>query len=156
VRKKIWFAPSIPPAPSVVLARRAFLEPSDTPHGRAKPMKVQPYLSFDAKEAIEFYKTTIGADAVMLMRSSESSDPLPPSASSENKILHASPRIGETEVMASNGHCGGAPALRGIALSLAMLSESEANHVFNALAEGGEVPMPIGQSAEDMIARRQA
>ena len=69
-------------------------------------MKVQPYLFFNGRceEAVEFYKKTLGAEVLMLMRFSESPDAPPPGMVPpdwENKIMHSCLRVGETEIMAS-------------------------------------------------------
>ena len=114
-------------------------------------MKVQPYLFFDGRceEAIDFYKRALGAEVLMLMRFNESPDPPPPgmvAPGSENKIMHACMRIGETEVMASDGRAMGKPEFKGVTLSLSASSEAEADRLFNALAEGGQVQMPIGKT----------
>jgi PhnB protein len=114
-------------------------------------MKVQPYLFFDGRceEAIEFYKKALGAEVLMLMRFSDSPDPPPPGMvppGSENKIVHSAMRIGETEVMASDGHCMGKAAFQGVSLSVSASSEAEADRLFNALAEGGQVQMPMGKT----------
>ena len=82
-------------------------------------MQVQPYLFFDGRceEAVEFYKSKLGAKVEMLMRfkdSPESPQPgmVPPG--SENKVMHTSFRIGDTTVMASDGRCMGKPSFRGL------------------------------------------
>ena len=114
-------------------------------------MKVQSYLFFDGhcEEAIEFYRQALGAEVLMLMRFNESPDPPPPgmvAPGSENKIMHACMRIGETEVMASDGRSMGKPVFQGVSLSLDVPSEAEADRLFNALGEGGQVQMPIGKT----------
>jgi PhnB protein len=114
-------------------------------------MKVQPYLFFDGRceEAIEFYKKALGAEVLMLMRFSDSPDPPPPGMvppGSENKIMHSARRIGETEVMASDGRCMGKPTFQGVSLSLSASNEAEADRLFNALGDGGQVQMPIGKT----------
>ncbi len=114
-------------------------------------MKVQPYLFFDGRceEAIDFYKRVLGAEVLMVMRFSDAPDPPPPGAiapGSENKIMHACLRIGDTEVFASDGRCMGKPTFQGISLSLSAPSEGEADRLFSALAEGGQVQMPIGKT----------
>jgi PhnB protein len=114
-------------------------------------MKVQPYLFFDGRceEAIDFYKSALGAELVFMMRFSDSPDPPPPGMvppGSEDKIMHSAMRIGETEVMASDGRCMGKPTFQGVSLSLSASSEAEADRLFNALAEGGQVQMPIGKT----------
>src|SRR5712671_7105406 len=78
---------------------------NDQPFCKGADMLVQPYLSFDGRceEAIEFYRKALGAETTMLMRFNESPEPPPPGMvppGSENKIMHASLRIGDTTVMA--------------------------------------------------------
>ena len=114
-------------------------------------MQVKPYLSFDGRceEALEFYKRTLGAEALMLMRFRESPDPLPPGMvppGAEDKVMHCSFKIGETEVMASDGRCGGRPSFQGMSLSLAVPDAAEADRVFAALGEGGQVQMPLDKT----------
>jgi PhnB protein len=60
--------------------------------------------------------------------------------------MYASVRIGETEVMASDGRCMGKPEFKGVSLSLEVPSEVEANRLFNALGERGQVLMPFGKT----------
>ena len=78
-------------------------------------VSVQPYLFFDGKceEALEFYKGAIGAKVEMLMRFKESPDPgqMPPD--SADKVMHAAFRVGDTQVLASDGHCAGKPSFQG-------------------------------------------
>ncbi len=115
-------------------------------------MQVQPYLFFDgrAEEAIEFYKKALGAEVNMLMRwkdmPEKPKDPgmVPPG--SENKIMHASLRIGEATVMASDGQCKGKPSFQGFALTLNAANETEADRLFGALSDGGQVQMPMGKT----------
>jgi PhnB protein len=111
-------------------------------------LHVEPYLFFDGRceEAIEFYRKALGAEVDMLMRFKDSPEPhqpgmIPPS--SENKVMHANLRIGDTSVMASDGRCGGKPHFDGFALSLRVATETEADRVFAALADGGKVQMPL-------------
>ena len=114
-------------------------------------MHVQPYLFFDgrAEEAINFYKKAIGAEVQMLMRFKESPEPPPPGMvppGSENKIMHASLKIGDTQVMASDGHCQAKPSFEGFSLSLNARDEAEADRMFAALADGGKVEMPLAKT----------
>ncbi len=113
-------------------------------------MKVQPYLFFNGKceEAIEFYRRSLGAELEMLMRYRESPEPPPPGmlpAGYEDKIMHASLRVGETVVMASDG-CGGPVAFDGFSLSIDAKDAATADRLFGALADGGEVRMPLAKT----------
>lgn len=114
-------------------------------------MIVQPYLFFDGRceEAIDFYRSKLGAKVDMMMRFSDSPQPPPPGMvppGSENKIMHASFRIGETEVMASDGSCLGKPSFQGFSLSITAPTVPEAERLFAALSEGGQVQMPMGKT----------
>jgi len=111
-------------------------------------MQVQPYLFFDGRceEAVGFYRKALGAEVTMLMRFKDSPEPpqpgmVPPGA--ENKVMHASFRIGDTTVMASDGRCLGRPSFQGFSLSLTASNETEADRLFAALGDGGQVQMPL-------------
>jgi PhnB protein len=114
-------------------------------------MQVQPYLFFDGRceEAIEFYKSKLGAKVEMLMRFKDSPEPaqpgmVPPGA--ENKVMHSSFRIGDTVEMASDGRCMGKPSFQGFSLSLTAPDEAEAERLFATLGEGGQVQMPMAKT----------
>jgi PhnB protein len=114
-------------------------------------MLIQPYLFFDGRceEAVEFYKKTLGAKVEMLMRFSESPDPPAPGMvppGSENKVMHCHLRIGDSAILASDGHCQGKAAFQGFSLSITIPSEAEADRIFNALVEGGQVQMPLSKT----------
>jgi PhnB protein len=114
-------------------------------------MQVQAYLFFDGRceEAVEFYKEALGAKVEMLMRFKESPEPPPPGMippGAENKIMHTCFRVGDTAVMASDGGCAGKASFQGFSLSLAVPNAAEADRLFAALADGGQVQMPIGKT----------
>ena len=111
---------------------------------------VQPYLCFEGRceEAVEFYRHAVGAQVAFQMRYSESPEPPPPGCAPQDpsKIMHVQFQIGETTVMASDGRCSGNPKFAGFSLSISVATEAEADHAFNALAEGGQVEMPLGRT----------
>jgi PhnB protein len=114
-------------------------------------MQIQAYLFFNGRceEAIQFYQQVFGAEVAMLMRHRESPEPPPPGMlppGSGEKIMHATLRIGSSEVMFSDGMCSGAPDFRGFSLSVSLPDAAAADHVFAALAEGGKVQMPMGKT----------
>jgi PhnB protein len=108
-------------------------------------MQVQPYLFFEGRcqEALDFYRRALGAEITAMMRYKESPDPGMVQPGTEDKVMHASFKVGETTVLASDGRCGGRPSFQGFALSLTTGSESEANRLFGALVDGGQVIMPL-------------
>lgn len=111
---------------------------------------IQPYLFFGGRceEALEFYRSTLGAEVGMLLRHKDSPEPPPPGMlppGFENKIMHATFHIGGTTLMASDG-CQQGSSFGGFALSLSLPTEAEANRAFTALANGGQVTMPLAQT----------
>ncbi|HMA14777.1 MAG: VOC family protein [Bacteroidota bacterium] len=111
-------------------------------------MQIEPYLFFDgrAEEAAEFYKRSLGAEVEMLMRFKESPEPASIPPGGEDKVMHMSLMIGGARVMGSDGHCQGAPKFAGMSLSLTVGNEAESQKVFAALADGGEVQMPLSKT----------
>src|SRR3982751_4476400 len=85
-------------------------------------MLVQPYLFFDGRceEALDFYTSALGAEVTMVIRYQEAPDPPPPGMippGSEGKIMHASFRLGDPAVTASDGRCGGHLVLKDFSFS---------------------------------------
>jgi PhnB protein len=108
-------------------------------------MQVQPYLCYEGRceEALAFYRGALGAEVTMLMRFKDSPDPAMVSPGAEDKVMHASFRVGETTVLASDGQCLGRPSFQGFSLSLTVPNEAEAERLFGALGDGGQVQMPM-------------
>ena len=114
-------------------------------------MQIQPYLFFDGRceEALEFYRRTLGAKVEMLLRIKESPEPPAPGMvppGSEDKVMHASFRVGETALLASDGRCQGRPSFQGFALSLTVAEVAEAERLFAALSDGGQVQTPLAET----------
>jgi PhnB protein len=108
---------------------------------------IQPYLFFGGRceEALEFYKSAIGAKVDMVMHHKDSPDKPPPGMLQpdwENKVMHASFHVGESLIMASDG-CGDTSKFAGFSLSLSLPTEADAQRVYAALSEGGKVVMPL-------------
>ena len=79
----------------------------------------------------------------MLSRFKDAPQPGMAQPGTEDKVMHASFRIGETILMASDGRCEGEPRFDGFSLSIVVPDEEKAESVFNALADGGKVTMPL-------------
>ena len=108
-------------------------------------MQVQPYLFFNGRceEAIAFYRRVLGAEVTMLMRFRDSPDKSMVQPATEDKVMHASLKIGDATVLASDGQCGGELNFQGFAMSITPSTETEAERLFAALSEGGQVQMPL-------------
>jgi PhnB protein len=111
-------------------------------------MQVQPYLDFDGRcdEALEFYKKAVGAQVGMLMRFKEAPDKSMISPGIEEKVMHSAVQVGDSTVRMSDGRCTGKPNFHGIALTILAKTEAEADKLFNGLAEGGKVTMPLAKT----------
>ena len=110
---------------------------------------VQPYLFFEGRceEALEFYRKALDAEVTALIRFKENPDPsMRMPGIDQNKVMHANFRVGETQVMASDGRCEGKLSFQGFALSLSVPTEAEAGQRFAALADGGQVQMPLNKT----------
>jgi PhnB protein len=114
-------------------------------------MPIQPYLFFDGRceEAINFYRNNLGAEVTMLMRFKDSPEPPQPGSCGPNdgdKVMHASLRVGDTTILASDGRCEGRPTFQGFALSFTVPNEAQADRLFNALSAGGQIQMPLAKT----------
>ena len=109
-------------------------------------MKVQAYIAFGGRceEAMAFYKMCMGAQVTTLLRWKESPDAAmkaPPGY--EEKIMNASFRIGETELMADDGTGETQVEFKGMTLAIEVADDAEAQRVFAALGQGGNIKMPL-------------
>jgi len=109
-------------------------------------MPIQSYLFFNGRceEAIEFYRKALGAEVQMMMRFKESPDQSMVQPGTAEKIMHSALKIGDTMVLASDGMCSDQPAkFEGFSLAFMVADEAEANRRFTAIADGGQVRMPL-------------
>lgn len=114
-------------------------------------MRVEPYLFFEGRceEAIDFYRKALGVEVTMLMRFKDSPEPPAPGMcppGSQDKVMHANLRIGDTMVMVSDGRCQGKAGFQGFALSLAVPDDAAIERAFTALADGGQVQVPLAKT----------
>jgi PhnB protein len=114
-------------------------------------MNVQPYLFFNgrADEALAFYTQALDTRPDTVLRYRDAPDPPPPGMlppGSEDKLMHAEFKVGDTTVMLSDGMCAGTPRFEGFSLALACDTEDAARRRFDALGAGGEVTMPLNKT----------
>lgn len=104
---------------------------------------VQPYLFFEGRceEAIEFYRKALDAKVERVMRYKEA--PPSPHKMPPEKVMHAAFKVGDTQVLASDGNCSGKPSFQGISLTVSARDDAHAKRMFDALAEGGKVTQPL-------------
>ncbi len=111
---------------------------------------ITPYLFFGGRceEAIDFYRTALGARVEFKLLFKDSPEPLPPGVLQpgfEHKVMHATLSIGNTKIMATDG-CNDKSQLSGFSLALSFPTAAETDPVFDALAKGGHVQMPLGKT----------
>jgi PhnB protein len=111
-------------------------------------MQIEPYLFFEGRteEALEFYKSRLGAKVEFLMRYKDNPDPKYNPPNSGEKVMHSCFRIGDTQVMASDGNCTGKPSFQGFSLTFNAADEADAKRRFDSLAEGGQVNLPLSET----------
>lgn len=110
-------------------------------------LSITPYLFFAGRceEALDYYQSAIDANVEMKMRFNESPTKLPDGVLQEgfeSKIMHATVRIGETTLMASDG-CDDKTRFEGFRLTLVPDNQADAIRYFKALADGGTIDMPL-------------
>jgi PhnB protein len=115
-----------------------------------KNLKIEPYLFFGGrcKEALKFYQKALGAKVDFMMLYKDSPEPMPPDRlpkGYENKVMHATFRIGQNILMGSDG-CGEDDTFRGFSLSISAGTPAEAKKIFTALAKGGKVHVPLAKT----------
>lgn len=116
------------------------------------PPQIQPYLFFEGstEEALGFYARALDAKTTFLMKYKDSPEAearcpdgsVPPG----DKVMHAAFTVGESLIMASDGFCSGKPRFGGFSLSYPAADKADAKRRFDALAAGGKVEMPLGET----------
>ena len=119
-------------------------------------MKVESYLMFEGRceEALDFYRSALGAQVTTLMRFKDNPEPAGAPGCSDGSspgpapdmVMHAEFTVGATTLMASDGMGSGTTRFEGISLALSPADEAEAQRLFRALAEGGQVHMPLAKT----------
>ena len=109
-------------------------------------MNFQAYVTFSGlcEEALEFYKTAVGAEVTGLMRWKDSHEAaMKPPPGFDNKIMNAAFRIGQTELMADDSMAEMPAEFKGMTLAISVADDAEAMRVFTVLGEGGKVTITL-------------
>lgn len=111
-------------------------------------MKLNPYVCFEGRceEAMEFYKKALDAEVLFCMRGGEAPEGACGAAEHKDKIMHACLKIGDAEVMMSDGMNTGKAEFQGITLSVTTDNDEQARKRFSALSEGGNVAMDLSST----------
>lgn len=111
-------------------------------------MQLLPYLHFngDCETAFRYYERCLGAkiEAMLTHAGSPAEQHVP--AEWRSKILHARLVVGEAVLMASDSPPGHYQKPQGFSVSIQISEPARADDIFRALADGGTVIMPFGQT----------
>jgi len=109
-------------------------------------MKMHTYVNFDGRcaEAFRFYERHLGAQVGMMMTHGQAPDQSKVSPEMKDAVLHARLSVGGTDLMGAD--IPQAQPMRSAYLSLGVDSDAEAERIFSALSDGGEVFMPMQQT----------
>jgi len=111
-------------------------------------MRLNPYLVFDGQcqAAFRFYEQCLGGKIAALMTYGDSPMAEQCGAQSRDRIMHARLQVGDTVLMGSDAPPDRFQPMQGMSVTLNIEQAAEAERVFHALAEGGNVIMPIGET----------
>ena len=111
-------------------------------------MKIEPYLMFDGccEDAFKFYESVLPGKIEMMMTYGEAPEECPSAPETRDKIMHACLVVGDQRLMGSDSPPQYREKPQGFAVSINVEDAGEAERIFNALAEGGSVTMPIGET----------
>lgn len=114
-------------------------------------MNVQTTLNFFGRteEALEFYCEAVEAEILFMMRFNERPDNSNSQPDLDEKVFHATLRIGSTQIMASDAGCIDTQkdtSFDGFSLALRVESPDKAEQVFSALSEGGQIMIPLAET----------
>ncbi len=109
-------------------------------------MKMSTYVNFAGRcaEAFRFYETHLGGKISMMMTHGQMPDPSKVKPDWKDMVLHARVAIGGTELLGAD--IPAAQPMRSAYLSLSVDSDAEAERIFAALSDGGEVLMPMQET----------
>lgn len=110
-------------------------------------MQFSPYLNFNGncKEAFEFYAQVLGGEIVAVMTFADAPPEVDVSPDARDKVMHAQLKVGDQIFMASDAPNSYQPAL-GMHITIGVDSPEEAERVYKALSEGGEIAMPMEET----------
>ena len=107
-----------------------------------------PYLTFNAQceAAFRFYETALGGKIVAMLRHGDVPMAGPVTPEAKNHILHARLMVGDRALMGSDAQQGHYEAPKGFYVNLSPTDPAEAERVYKALSEGGQVQMPLQET----------
>jgi len=113
--------------------------------------EISPYLTFadNCEEAFNFYRSVFGGEFQTLMRFGDNPADYQPGEGEKQKIMHVALPIGQKTILLGSDTPDKMGAVtKGTNLSIAVHpdSEEEATRLFNGLAVGGQITMPLSKA----------
>lgn len=109
--------------------------------------KIEPYLFANgrADDMIAFYRDALNAEVLMRMTFGESPAPpqMPLPTGWDAKVMHATLKVGDAQLMISDGDTDAPANHTGFRISLGLDSQDDVRRAFDALAAGGSVQLPL-------------
>jgi PhnB protein len=112
-------------------------------------MAFRPYLAFrgNCREAFTRYQEIFGGELVLLTMADAPADAGPPPAGvPADAIMNAALTTGDDLLMGADDPSGNFEAVQGMCVNYSLADTGDAKRVFDALAEGGQVQMPLGET----------
>jgi PhnB protein len=111
-------------------------------------MQCNPYLLFNGncEEAFKVYEKVLGGKIIAMMKVGDTPAAEQHGADFRDKIMHARMTFGNNTLMASDAPTPQFEAMKGMQVSLNVDTPTEADRIFKALSEGGNVRMPIQET----------
>jgi PhnB protein len=110
-------------------------------------MQPVPYLFFTGScaEAMRFYADVFGSPEPDMLRFSAmpEEDRARMQGIPADAVMHASVQVGDGWILGSDDPSGATPPMAGASVNVSLPTEAEARRVYDLLAEGGEVRMPL-------------
>jgi PhnB protein len=109
-------------------------------------MKMYTYVNFagTCAEAFRFYEKHLGGTIGMMMTHGQAPDQSRVNPNWKDAVLHARMSVGGTELLGAD--IPSAQPMRSAYLSLSVESDAEAERIFAALSDGGEIFMPMQET----------
>ncbi|MEJ7737544.1 MAG: VOC family protein [Chitinophagaceae bacterium] len=107
-------------------------------------MKLIPYIMYagNAEDALNFYKDILGGEIKGIQRYGET--PMPSADNYKDKIMHSTFEFDDNVIMVSDSMPGNETTKgSNVHLSLDVKDTAKMDEVFNKLADGGKVSMPL-------------
>ena len=111
-------------------------------------MQLNPYLFFtgNCKEAFTLYEKVLGGKIIAMMTHKETPAAEHTKPEWQDKIIHARMTFGDQVLMASDAPPEHHRPMQGFSASLTVQEPAEANRIFKAFSEDGQVTMPIQET----------